>query len=69
MTKAVRIENADCSDHHIVAETWQNGSDGHPDVLVAATPLCGPTAMTTLYVWQGQYIVIKELVQANEQKQ
>lgn len=60
MTKKVRIENADGSNHHLVVQTWQKGADGTPDVLLKEEPLRNPTDMLDGWVWQGQYLVVVE---------
>lgn len=61
MTKKVRVENADNSDHKLVVQTWQVAPDDQPHVLVKEEPLNYPTAMTEGLVFQGQYLVIKEV--------
>lgn len=60
MTKRVRIENADTSDHKLIVQTWQKGADGAEDVLVTEQELNNPTDITEGMVWQEQYLVIKE---------
>lgn len=61
MTKKVRIENADNSDHKLVVQTWRKSGDDRPDALVSEVPLNYPTAMTEGLVYQEQYLVIKEV--------
>ena len=64
MTKRVRIENADTSDHKIVVEVWDKGfGDNAPDILVRKIELDYPTAMTDhdCYVHSGRYLVVKEV--------
>lgn len=61
MTKQVRIENADMTDHKIVVEAWAKGVNGASDTLVGTTNLDHPTALATLYVWKDQYLIIKEI--------
>lgn len=60
MTKAVRIENADTSNHKVVVQTWQKGQNGAPDTLKSEEVLAHPTQMLTGWIWQEQYLVIKE---------
>lgn len=55
MTKNIRIENADTSDHKVVVEIW----DG--DVLAETHDLNIPTQMLEKAIWQGHYIIIKEV--------
>ena len=66
MTKAVRIENADTSDHKLVVQVWDKGRDlgnGNiePDTLDRETPLNHPTAMAEICVHSSRYLVIKEV--------
>jgi hypothetical protein len=62
MTKTVRIENADTSNHKLLAfceELEQNGQwVCQPNTM---TRLDLPTTMTTLTVWTGRRIVIQEV--------
>jgi hypothetical protein len=62
MTKAVRIENADTSEHKVLVQTWDKGAEGTPDTLVSEQVLGYPTAMTdsNTYIHSGRYIVVKE---------
>lgn len=59
MTKTVRIENADGSDHQVVVEVWEARADG-AHVLVDTKPLNYPTAMLSETIWQGKYLIVKE---------
>jgi hypothetical protein len=61
MTKQVRIENADTSDHKIIVQMWNKGVDGAPDNMVDEVPLNHPTALTTQTIWKERYLVIKEV--------
>ncbi len=54
MTKAIRIENADTSDHKVVVEVWEN------EILTSTHELDYPTALTTLTIWNGRHLVIRE---------
>jgi hypothetical protein len=60
MTKSVRIENADTSNHVLVADVF----DGVPSVdgkePRSTHILRNPTDMQTLYVHQQQFIVLRE---------
>jgi len=58
MTKQVRIENADTSDHKLTVQTWQKRADG--DIMVKEESADYPTAMVTGLVFREQYLIIKE---------
>lgn len=62
MTKAVRIENADTSEHKVLVQTWDKGVDGQPDVMAHEQVLGYPTAMTdsNTYIHSGRYLIVKE---------
>jgi hypothetical protein len=71
MTKKVRIENADTSDHKLVAQVWQKGAampDGMggtnqaPDVMTSEHAINSPTDMVEVYVHSHQYLVVREVV-------
>jgi len=51
MTKNVRIENADTSNHKLVVEVWET-RDGM-DQLMDTKQLNHPADMVTLAVWVG----------------
>ena len=59
MTKRIRIENADTSDHKVVVQIWEKGE---PDRLVREINLDYPTAMTgdEVCIHSGRYLVVKE---------
>ena len=59
MSKHVRIENADTSDHKLVVETWVR-SEGKEPTLLKEEFLNSPTSMITGLVHQSQYLVIRE---------
>lgn len=61
MTKQVRVENADTSDHKLVVEVWDNSFDGQPDALVQTIELNYPTAMAMPSIWKGRYLLVKEV--------
>lgn len=61
MTKKVRIENADNSNHKLVVQTWKKSPEGEPDVLVSETALNNPADLTEAYVWKEQYLLVKEV--------
>lgn len=68
MTKKVRIENADTSDHKLVVQVVRNGAamDGGmnaPDETVSEHAINGPTDMIEVYVHSGQYLVVREVDQ------
>ena len=58
MTKAVRIENADTSEYKVLVRVWQKQAAG--DVMVREVLLGHPTAMETLGIHSGQYLVVLE---------
>ena len=66
MTKHIRIENADTSDHKVSIEVWQKNpmlEDGKtaPDKLVRVVDLNHPTAMAQETIWKdGQYLLVRE---------
>lgn len=59
MTKQIRIENADTSNHKVIIEVWEKTKDG--DILVNSYNLDLPTQMITETIWSNRYIVIKEV--------
>ena len=61
MTKRVRIENADNSDHKLVVQAWQKGRDSEPDIMVSEQELNTPTDLCDGMVWTDQYLVVKEV--------
>jgi len=66
MTKAIRVENADTSDHKVMVQVWEKGRDlGNgsiePDTMVEEHPLDNPTAMIEKTIWAERYLVIKEV--------
>ena len=70
MTKKVRIENADTSDHKLVVQVWQKGAtmpDGlggtnqAPDVMASEYAINGSIDMVDAYVHSGQYLVVREV--------
>lgn len=71
MTKKVRIENADTSNHKLVVQVWQKGAampDGMggtnqaPDVMANEHTINNPTDLVEVYVHGGQYLVVREVV-------
>jgi hypothetical protein len=64
MTKHVRIENADMSNYKVTVEVWnkdwQNPDDRSKDVLERTINLDYPTAMSTEYLTNTRYFIIKE---------
>lgn len=62
MTKLIRIENADTSDHKIVVEIYEKSQNGDPvDVLVKTITLNTPTQLIQEHIWQGRYLLVKEV--------
>lgn len=62
MTKSVRIENADTSDHKLVVEVWIRGHNVEPDRLMSTHRLNNPTDMVTTYVFSEQYLIVREAI-------
>lgn len=67
MTKKIRIENADTSDHKVVVLVVRKGvaADGGmnaPDETVSEHAINYPTNMVEVYVHSGQYLVVREVV-------
>ena len=60
MTKKVRVENADASNNKVIVQTWVKGQNGEPDTLKEERELNNPTDLGEFWVWQQQYVVIKE---------
>ncbi|MEL4280716.1 MULTISPECIES: hypothetical protein [Shewanella] len=60
MTKRIRVENADTSDHKVVVQLWDKGTDSAPDNLVKEFELHN-VQLEELTIWDTRYIVIKEV--------
>ena len=66
MTKQVRIENADTSNHKVVVQVWERGlrlnpdSPPTPDTMVKQIDLDHPAQMATEYIHSGRYITVRE---------
>jgi hypothetical protein len=58
MTKLVRIENADNSNHRVLVEVWQTTEKG--DFKIRDIPLDHPTYMAQEYIHSSQFLVVKE---------
>lgn len=73
MTKHIRIENADTSDHKVVVEVWERGAAVAPNILddselvheadklIKTVPLDHPTALIQETIWKERYLIIKEV--------
>ena len=66
MTKAIRIENTDTSDHKVVVQIWDKGKklengEVEPDLLFREITLDCPTMMVEQTIWSTRYLVIKEV--------
>lgn len=61
MTKRVRIENADTSDHRLAVEVWAADGDGKPVQIMRTIEMGGPTEQVEEYVHAGQVLVVKEI--------
>ena len=64
MTKEVRVENADTSDHKILVEIWKS-HDG-VDTKIDTRLLNHPTDMTELMIWDGRYLIVREVPHADK---
>jgi hypothetical protein len=63
MTKVIRLENADASDHKVIIEVWQEDvgrKDDIADTLLETIALDNPGDLQYLTVFPGRYLVIKE---------
>jgi hypothetical protein len=61
MTKAIRIENADNSDHKVMVQVWEIPADGGHAKKVTEYPLNNPTQMIEQTIWKNHFLVIKEI--------
>lgn len=60
MTKRVRIENADSSNHKVVVQVWRTAAEGEPDVLVEERNVNNPADLAEVYIHSTQYIKVIE---------
>ena len=61
MTKAIRVENADNSDHKVMVQVWEKPVDGGHAKLVKEYPLDCPTQMIEETIWKDHFLLIKEV--------
>jgi len=61
MTKAIRVENADTSDHKVMVQVWEKGADDKHAKMVKEYPLNNPTAIIEQTIWKNHFLVIKEI--------
>ena len=71
MTKNIRIENADTTEHKVVVEVWERGKpitsptgeilSYEPGTLHSTMDLSYPTQMITQVIYKERYLVIKEV--------
>ena len=61
MTKAIRVENADNSDHKVTVQVWEKGPEGGHAKMIKEFPLNYPTAMLEQTIWKNHFLVIKEV--------
>lgn len=59
MTKKIRVENADTSDHKVDIEVWEKRTE-QPDALIKTVALDHPTSLSEEFVHSTRYLVIKE---------
>ena len=60
MTKSIRIENADTSDHIVSVQTQDRQTDGTWLNVGAPLMLPHPTAMQTLTIWDSRRYIVSE---------
>lgn len=60
MTKSVRIENADTSDHDVVVEVWLESADGS-DVMERSVQLPNSTPPAEFTIYKGKYLIVREV--------
>jgi hypothetical protein len=60
MTKLIRIENADTSNHKVLVEVWEDVKDGIP-TFVKSFELNSPTQMISEHIWGNRYITVREV--------
>ena len=62
MTKRIRIENADNSNHKVVVQVWEEQHGDVEDKLVEEVNLLYPTDLIDRTIWKnGRYLVVKEI--------
>lgn len=61
MTKAIRIENADNSNHKVRVTSQTKNADGEWVDSGDSVQIDHPTAMTTLTVWKGRRLIVEEV--------
>lgn len=66
MTKTIRIENADTSNHKVKVEVWEERTNGVKDDLVREIELNTPTQMISETIWKGKYLIIREYEEAEK---
>lgn len=60
MTKQVRVENADTSDHKMVVQTYQ-GTPDNPGPMIAEKELNNPAEMGDFLIHDQQFLIVKEV--------
>jgi hypothetical protein len=61
MTKRIRVENADTSDHKVMVQVFEKPVGGGHAKLVKESPLNYPTSMLEETIWKNHFLVIKEI--------
>ena len=61
MTKAIRVENADNSDHKVMVQVWEKSVEGGHAKMVEEYSLNSPTQMIEKTIWKNHFLVIKEV--------
>jgi len=61
MTKQIRIENADNSNHKVTVQVWEvDHSQGVPDKLITEHNLDYACQLITETIWANRYLIVKE---------
>lgn len=62
MTKKIRIEKADTSNHKVVVQVWQcSGGQFATDSKIREIELNTPAQQVEEYIHSGQYLIVKEV--------
>ncbi len=61
MTKSIRVENADNSNHKVVVQVWERGPEGGHAKMLTEHRLDYPTSMVEKTIWKDHFLVIKEV--------
>ncbi len=59
MTKRIRVENADTTDHKVEVEVWEDGTGG--PTFSHKINLHQPTEMADVYIHSTRFLIIREV--------